>query len=228
MNIEKWKNRWTVRRFDTSYIPEKEKIAHLRKMFEYIPAQLGTIDHIWTVLGPNKKQLKEWLVHNYYHTFDENTGMKEYFTALIDAPYVFHSFKITYPQGYLDRIPKSTEATRNNAFHAGCLVNEALSIGLDVAQIACTDGLVSSKKDVTPTYKQKMWDLHRDLFLRIRPDLDLYKEDIIGIPLISVGVGKGVPNTKQDYTPYKDGQTFTGQKQKKPFNNCFENVDKTM
>jgi len=228
MNLDAWKNRYTVRRFDENYVPDKEKIDYLVKCIEYIPLQLGNIDHVWTVLGPKDKELKRWLVDNIYHVDDSNMGHREYFTMLAEAPYVFHSFRVTWDPS-ITRLNKMNEVVRNNAFHAGVIVSEALNLGLDVAQICCTDGLLRSpdgtkgyKKKVFKHYVTEMWNRHRPVLdiLPISPD-----QYNIDAPLISVAVGKGLPNTDYDYTPYKDGVSFTGQKKSKPFNNCMDLSD---
>lgn len=225
MNLDAWKNRYTVRRFDTEHVPDKKLITHLVDCIEHVPLQLGNIDHVWTVLGPDDADLKRWLVDNIYNVKDENMGHKEYFTMLAEAPYVLHSFRVTWDPS-ITRLNKMNEVIRNNAFHAGVIVSEALHLGLDVAQICCTDGLLQTpdgrngyKKKVWKKYIEFMWNRHRPVLDVLPISPDMYNIDQ---PLISIAVGKGLPNTDYDYTPYKDGVSFTGQKKGKPFNNCMD------
>lgn len=210
MSIENWKKRYTVRSFDTSSIPSKEDIDYLCNIIEYIPSQLGAVDHIWGLLGPQDHLLKRWLVDNCYYTYDNKNDHKEYFTALAEAPYVFHSFKIkTVVQDV-----KPGEHIRNNAFHAGVLVCEAVNRGLGVAQICCVDGFKINNKQ--QEYKEKIWGRFSQSLLKIKKEYEgvIHTANIDHIvePAISVAVGKGLPNTERDFTKYKDGVTFTGQK----------------
>lgn len=224
MDLDAWKKRYTVRRFDTNFIPEKQQIKKIVDLVEYIPIQLGQIDHAWTVLGPNDAELKQWLVDNVYNTYDHNQGHREYFTMLADAPYVFHSFRITWDPS-ITRVNKMSEVIRNNSFHAGVIVCEALDLGLDVAQICCTDGIVDNgmlKKDIFDRYIEIMRNRHRSIVDKMPISPDRYS---LAQPLISIAVGKGLPNTEQNYTSYKDGVTHTGQKPSKPFNNCVDLSD---
>ena len=148
--LNKWKNRWTVRQFDSSIIPAQQDIDNLVEVIQYIPSQLGSIDHVWCLLTPEDQELKNWLVENIYFTPDKYQGHNEYFTALRDAPYMFTSFQVKIPQGLNEilteeqkgyiKISKPTESIRNNAFHAGILVSETLQLGYDACQIACVDG----------------------------------------------------------------------------------------
>lgn len=218
MNLAAWKKRYTVRRFDTDFIPPKESINQLVKCMEYVPLQLGNIDHLWTVLGPNDAEIKRWLVDNIYYTNDEEQGHKEYFTMLAEAPYVFHSFRLAWDNS-LFRQNKLNEVVRNNSFHAGVLLSEALKLDLDVAQICCTDGYKYDYERKHRFYIDFMLNRHESLWDLVPVDRDQYW---IEAPMISVAVGKGLPNTTHMYTPYKDGVTFTGQKDGKIMNNCWD------
>ena len=218
MSLEAWKSRYTVRRFDTEYIPNREKIDYLKNCIEFIPSQLGVIDHIWCVLGPDHREQKKWLVDNIYFCDDKDMGHYEYFTALMEAPYVFHSFRVIHPRNTRFGNQSMNQVTRNNAFHAGAIVTEALKQDLDVCQICCTDGTVVNP-DIMWEYREKIWNAYGKLLKAARPEASAA---YIGEPMISIGLGKGLPNTEQDYTPYKDGVSFTGQKFSKPMNNCVE------
>lgn len=232
--LEKWKNRWTVRQFDSSIIPAQKDINNLVEMIQYIPSQLGSIDHIWCLLTPEDEELKNWLVENIYYTDDKYQKHYEYFTALQDAPYMFTSFQVKVPQqvnkiltteqkGYI-KFSKNTEAIRNNSFHAGILVSETLQLGYDACQIACVDGWVIKQHNNTGhEYAEKIWNRFGPELKKINVTVNgqtfYFNKDCIDKPMISIGIGKGLLNTDHSFSPYKDGVTFTGQKPKKWFNN---------
>ena len=232
--LDKWKNRYTVRRFDQTTVPAQEHIDNLVEMIQYIPSQLGASDHMWCLLCPDDQELKDWLVENIYYTDDKYKGHNEYFTALRDAPYMFTSFRINVPEQLNDilteeqknyiKIPKDNEIIRNNAFHAGILVCETLQFGYNACQIACIDGWTLKKKNNTISeYADKIWNRFGSelgkINVKFNDEIFYFQKDYIGRPLISVGIGKGLANTTHSFTPYKDGMTFTGQKPKKWFNN---------
>ena len=217
MSIDAWKRRYTVRQFDTDFIPPIEKIDSLVACMEYVPLQLGHIDHLWTVLGPEDGEFKRWLVDNVYFVDDENQGHREYFTMIAEAPYVFHSFRMAWDPKIFRR-HKLNEVIRNNSFHAGVLLSEALKLDLDVAQICCTDGYATNYEKKHRYYIDFMMNRHEPLWNIVPVDRGDYW---IEAPMMSVAVGKGLPNTSYDYTPYKDGVSFTGQKSKKALNNCW-------
>jgi len=218
MDLDRWNIRATARAFDKSNLPKEEAIQELCTLIEYIPAQLGAVDHIWCLLTPDDAELKKWLVHNCYYTYDEKHNHKEYFTALIDAPYVLHSFALNGP---IELAVRENERVRNNAFHAGVLVCEAVNKGYDVAQICCIDGFEISQ--VEEVYRQKIWDRFSDSFSKVRHTFNekeyIGNIDFIKKPTISIGIGTKIPFTEESFTPYHDGVTFSGAKQKKWFNN---------
>ena len=210
-----WKDRYTVRDFHTDIIPGIDKINPICDMIKYIPSQLGNVDHIWCLLTPNDSSLKEWLVDNIYNTSDN--GKPEYFTALMTAPYVFVSFALDQgntlrPNGHL----------RNNGFHAGCIVSKSLQQGLNVAQIACDDGY-NYNQEIIEEYRTRIWNRFESELSKIWSMVEGTKvyidKSMIQRPAMAVGVGYGKPLTKESWTDYKDGRTFTGQKQKKWFDN---------
>jgi hypothetical protein len=148
---------------------------------------------------------------------------------------MFTSFKIIVPQQLNDiitdeqrsyiKIPKDNEIIRNNAFHAGVIVSETLQHGYDACQIACVDGWRILQGNLKSNeYANNIWKRFSTELEKINVTFNnqtfYFKKDYIGRPLMSVGIGKGIKNTKQAYTPYKNGVTFTGQKPKKWFNNA--------
>lgn len=222
MNIEQWEKRYTVRQFDKDQIPDKEKIDYISEVIQYIPSQNGVVDHIWVLLTPDDVELKQWLVDHAYNVYDDSKiNHIEYFTMLSEAPYVFHSIRLTHPV-FKDLKRKNTEYFRTNGFHAGVIVCQAVELGLDVAQICCNDGTLKEDFDLE-LYRDKIWNRFGNEISKIVLD---YKGEKINIskdnfldPSLSVAVGKGNPLTENKWSPYKDGVTFTGQKQKKWFNN---------
>jgi len=221
MNIENWKNRYTVRQFDEGFVPDREKIDYMSEVIQYIPSQNGIVDHQWVLLTPDDVKIKEWLVDNVYNVFDEGQTHREYFTMLADAPYVFHSIRLTSP-AFAELKRKNNEYFRTNGFHTGVLVCEAVNLGLDVAQICCNDGILKEEYDVNE-YRDIIWKRFGSELSKITVDyngtmINFSKENVLE-PSLCVAVGKGKPLTENKWTPYKDGVTFTGQKQKKWFNN---------
>lgn len=221
MSIEQWKKRYTVRQFDKDQIPDKEKINYISEVIQYIPSQNGVVDHIWVLLTPDDIELKQWLVDHVYNVYDDNMTHKEYFTMLSEAPYVFHSIRL-FSDSFEKLKRKNTEYFRTNGFHAGVIVCEAVELGLDVAQICCNDGTMAegySKQE----YQNLIWNRFGNELSKIVVNYDgkkiNFSKDNIEQPSLSVAVGTGVPLTNHNWTPYKDGVTFTGQKQKKWFNN---------
>ncbi len=96
---------------------------------------------------------------------------------------------------------------------------EALRKDLDVAQICCTDGYNVDYQRKHQYYVDWINERHEPLWQMAPVARHLYW---VEAPMMSVAVGKGLPHTTHDYTPYNDGVSFTGQKQKKPLNNCWD------
>ena len=94
---------------------------------------------------------------------------------------------------------------------------------LNACQIACTDGWIENKEALEYELQDKIWDRFgnklRKISITYNEHTINFKKELIGKPLISVGIGIGLPNTAHAFTPYKNGVTFTGQKAKKWFNN---------
>ena len=95
MITENWKYRRCAREFIEQHV-DYDLIQDIIDIIPAIPSQNGYVDHWWVVFGPEDHKYKEWLVdnvYNFYHSQWDNPKT-EYFTALITAPYVFHSFKL--------------------------------------------------------------------------------------------------------------------------------------
>jgi hypothetical protein len=235
MSLGDWKRRYTVRRFDRDVIPEDQHIEYIKEIFKYTPTQLGQVDHMWCVLGPKDQKLKDYLVKNYYYCNDEKRNHREYFAALADAPYLFTSFAIglvhhkelnfelTPREKEMYREPNDNEVRRNNAFHAGILVTEALKLGYDTAQIACHEGWHADKRE---EYRSVMWERFGENLNQINLQFTngkiRFMKGNISKCLMSVGIGKGLPNTPHNYEDYEDGVVFTGHKAKKWFTNIVD------
>ena len=219
--VERWQTRYTVRSFFEDEIPDVEKINQISEVIKYIPSQNGVADHQWVLLTPEDKELKEWLVENVYNVWDEEKQHREYFTMIQEAPYVFHSFRVeaTSPL-HLQR--KASEYFRTNGFHAGAIVGTAVQLELDVAQICCNDGILKDNFNWN-LYKEKIWNRFGSELSKINvkyKDIVInFQKENISDPSLTISLGVGKPLTAHSYTEYKDGVTFTGQKQKKWFNN---------
>lgn len=225
--VERWKNRYTVRSFYEDRIPDIEKINQLNEIIQYIPSQNGVADHQWVLLTPEDKDLKQWLVDKIYNVWDDNNQHREYFSMIAEAPYVYHSFsvRITTPLP-LNFKRKTSEYFRTNGFHAGAMVSTALQLGLDVAQICCTDGVLREDVDIEKLreeYRDRLWSRFggelSKISIQYRNVTIYFEKENIFDPSLTISVGTGKPLTKHSFTPYKDGVTFTGQKQKKWFTN---------
>ena len=221
MDIENWKKRYTVRKFDETVIPDKDKIDYMSKVIEFIPSQNGVVDHQWVLLTPRDNDLKKWLVDNVYNVFDDPQRHREYFTVIAEAPYVFHSIRLQSEE-FVNLNRKNTEYFRTNGFHAGVLVCEAVELGLDVSQICCNDGMLRDDYDAQE-YRNLIWDRFgselEKISINYNGSIINFTKDNILEPSLSICVGKGKPLTEHNWTKYKDGVSFTGQKQKKWFNN---------
>ena len=93
MITENWKHRRSARDFIDKAV-DYALIQDLIDIIPAIPSQNGIVDHWWVVFGPEDFKDKEWLVDNIYHA-SWHPQKIEYFTGLITAPYLFHSFKIS-------------------------------------------------------------------------------------------------------------------------------------
>ena len=233
--MQEWISRYTVRRFDRTKVPADNIIKNIKDTVQYIPSQLGAVDHIWCLCGPNDQELKDWLVKNIYYCDDSKMNHREYFSALADAPYMFTSlslkiphpsfidFELTNAEQHSFRQIKENEYRRNNAFHAGILVSQGLRYGLDCCQIACTEGWSQSIADA---YYDKVWERFGEELSKLHVQFTngkvYFSKDLIDKPLMSVGMGTGLPTTDHSFSVYENGVSFTGQKSKKWFANIVE------
>jgi len=211
MITENWKYRRSARDFIDKEV-DYALIQDLIDIIPCIPCQNGYVDHWWVVFGPNDFKDKEWLVDNIYHTpwYNQKT---EYFTGLITAPYVFHSFRISPT-----RSKTNNEFIRNNSFHAGVIVSQAVDKGLDVAPIACMDGWNEDKrKDYRDLIWKKFGPILKDV-KHIYHEDNIFSADTIVRPMMSIGIGHGAP-AKYKGRDYKDGRTALGKDQRKAMEN---------
>ena len=201
---EHWEARRCAREFTDKEVDFKI-IQDIVSIIPAIPSQNAIVDHWWVLLGPEDFKCKEWLVDNVYYTQEFDPYVKEYFTGLVTAPYVFHSFKITPTPRY-----DWAFYCRNNAFHAGVIVSQAIDKGLDAAPIACREGwaAIAKKKQ---EYRNIIWERFESVF---KNNSHTYKDkvytwnvDTIYEPMMSVGVGHGKPYDGVRVKKYKDGVT---------------------
>ena len=220
MITEHWKHRRSVRQFIDKEV-DYALIQDLIDIIPCIPCQNGIVDHWWVIFGPDDFKYKEWLVDNIYHAWYEQktdgVDGKEYFTGLMTAPYLFHSFKIN-PYRY----KTNNELIRNNAFHAGVIVSQAVDKGLDVAPIACMDGW---NEDKTKDYRDLIWEKFGPILKDVKHiyhEENIFSADTIVRPMMSIGVGHGQPvnsNYGNAIRPYKDGISVLDKKSQKTMEN---------
>lgn len=203
---EHWETRRSAREFTDNQV-DFEIIQDIASIIPAIPSQNAVVDHWWVVLGPEDFKCKEWLVDNIYYT--QENDVKEYFIGLVTAPYVFHSFKIK-PTPLEDRLNM-----RNNAFHAGVIVSQAIDKGLDAAPIACREGWDDTERQ---EYRNIIWETFEPIF---KNNSHTYKDKVynwnvntIFEPMMSVGVGHGKPYEGVKVKKYKDGITKCSKPQK--------------
>lgn len=220
-DIEKWKNRYTVKRFDENFIPSNDQIQHIVDVIKYIPSQESRFDHIWLVLSPKDKKIKKWLTSNvFYH--DNDLQGREYMIQVLTAPYVF--LCVTF----LDNSISILDCKRNIGIHAGSIMSEALFLGLDVATIGCTTGTSSKNPNrddieiqfnrlIKEKFKQSINDTIGRQFKFDWTDSKLFQLDM------AVGIGKGMPLVKKpgpkQFTKHNKFRYFPGQKSKKNIKN---------
>ena len=208
MITENWKHRRSARDFIDKAV-DYALIQDLIDIIPAIPSQNGIVDHWWVVFGPEDFKDKEWLVDNIYHA-SWHPQKIEYFTGLITAPYLFHSFKISPTRS------KKNEPVRNNAFHAGVICSQAVDRGLDVAPIACHEGWNDSKKKI---YQNFIWEKFGPILKNVKQiyhEDNIFSADTIVRPMMSIGVGHGQP-VNMNYNAqrtYKDGISVQGKSQK--------------
>lgn len=184
--MEKWQNRYTVRKFDTSVLIADEHITHLKNMFEHIPTQQSVNDNLWITLTPKHHKIKKWLLENVYNQLEllKNNQKREYMIQIITAPIVFISnIFFVYNQSI-----SLNDAVRNIGLHAGILMQESLSLGYDVATIGCTQNYSRKKDTLQPIYN----DIINNMFKEQIVNHTKYTEYQLQ-PNLAVCIGKGEP-----------------------------------
>lgn len=212
MITENWKYRRCAREFTEQHV-DYDLIQDIIDIIPCIPSQNGYVDHWWVVFGPEDFKYKKWLVDNIYH-YHHDDQKTEYFTGLITAPYVFHSFKIN---------PKSdqtvVEYIRNNSFHAGVIVSQAVDKGLDTAPIACMDGWNEDKRK---DYRDLIWEKFGSILENVKQiyhEQNIFNPITIVRPMMSIGIGHGASVTVKGYKDYEDGVTALGKGKRKAMEN---------
>tara|TARA_Y200000002_G_C22638823_1_gene645980 strand:+ start:621 stop:1271 length:651 start_codon:yes stop_codon:yes gene_type:complete len=200
---EYWETRRSAREFTDKEVDFKI-IQDIVSIIPAIPSQNAVVDHWWVVLGPDDSKYKEWLVDNVYYTQEKFVPyVKEYFIGLVTAPYVFHSFKITPTPRY-----DWSMYVRNNAFHAGVIVSQAIDKGLDAAPIACREGWADTERQ---EYRDIIWERFEPVFKNnshtYNGKVYNWNIDTIFEPMMCVGVGHGKPYEGVKVKKYKDGIT---------------------
>lgn len=202
--MESWKNRYTVREFDSTKIPTTEQIKHITECLNYMPIQVTAENkdlpnHLVFMLTPEDTEIKRMLVQDFFYI----TGPTEHFTALYDAPYVFLLVDIL--RHYITIPPASVADTAvfftGIGVTTGVILTQSLEAGLDVCQIACTRGF----HDDDP----KSIEIKNILKKRFAKEIEtlsaVHNEYTIDIGIIALGIGVGfgkkpkepneVPNT---------------------------------
>lgn len=222
-NIESWKNRYTVREFDSTKIPTKEQIKHITDCLNYMPVQVTETNprlpnHFVFMLTPEDTEIKKLLVQDLFYI----TNPTEHFTALYDAPYVFLLVDILRHYEGINQISPVADSLVflvGVGVTTGVILTQALEVGLDVCQIACTKDFEDSDPkaiEITNLLKKRfakeietLTDVHKE-----------YKIDIGHIELgIGVGFGKTPTQNPMDIHP-KTGLPFDPTKKltkKQPF-----------
>lgn len=203
--MEKWQNRYTVRKFDPSVTVAEEHITHLKNMFEHIPTQQSINDNLWITLTPEHHELKVWLLENVFNHNNE-TGKIEYMIQIITAPVVFLS-NTFWPDIQLSSF---NDARRNIGLHAGILMEESLSLGYDVATIGCTQKYWDNNDILQTEYNTVIGNIFREQIVNHTKRTEYILE-----PSLAVCIGKGEPLSLQEewdeymgytYVPYQKKQ----------------------
>lgn len=194
--MEKWENRYTVRKFvDTSSVSE-EHIRHFKSMFEHLPTQQSFNDNIWLTLTSEHNDLKVWLLENIYHHTDK-TGQIEYMVQVLSAPLVFISNIIQHEH---HPEPSFHDANRNIGLHAGTLMEEALSFGYDVATIGCTKNYVDNLEDLHEKYQVKIKEYFGD---KINEHIGTSEWELHPNLAVCIGEGEPLTGTVEHWEEYK-------------------------
>jgi hypothetical protein len=199
-NIKSWKNRYTVREFDSSKIPTKQQIKHITDCLNYMPVQVTEDNprlpnHFIFLLTPEDTEIKKLLVQDFFYI----KNPAEHFTALYDAPYVFLLVDVLrhYINEPVSPVADTAVFSVGVGVTTGVILTQALEAGLDVCQIACTkDFEDSDPKSI------EINNLLKNRFAKeikkLKTVHNEYKIDIGKIAL-GIGVGFGKP-TRQNTT----------------------------
>lgn len=190
--MEKWENRYTVRKFDPLIPVADEHVTHLKSMFEHIPTQQSINDNLWITLTPEHNDLRTWLLENVYN--NDNNGQVEYMIQIITAPLVFLS-NAFWPG--TDRSSK-IDSVRNIGLHAGILMEESLSLGYDVATIGCTQHYWENRDALHTEYNSMINNTFGE---QIVNHTGVTEYDLT--PNLAVCIGRGEPLT-HDIGIYRD------------------------
>lgn len=189
-----WENRYVPRTFTD----KKVSNSHIQKISEcimYAPTQGSACDHWWLCLGPNKLELKEWLVKNIYKTKFSNTT--EYFPALAEAPYLFTSF---FTDDISRNADKSINPITNNSFIGGIILSQAVELGLNALPILCNNDWNKLDDSIVNEYRKLMFnEIKKDIeHITYAKDGSAKNFDVDTIirPGLNIAVGYGDdPNT---------------------------------
>jgi hypothetical protein len=222
-SIQSWKNRYTVREFDTTKIPTTEQIKHITDCLNYMPVQVTEDNprlpnHFVFMLTPEDTEIKKLLVQKVFYI----TNPDEHFTALYDAPYVFLLVDIlrhyTTPN-QISSVADTPVFLVGVGVTTGIILTQALESGLDVCQIACT----SNFEDSDPRSLEIINLLKKRFAEEIKTLTTVHKEYKIDIGSIAlgIGVGFGKPTTQNTTDIHKKtGLPFDATKKltkKQPF-----------
>lgn len=190
-----WEDRYAPRSFSNKLVDPKH-IEKISKPIMYAPQQGGTCDHWWLCLGPDKYELKQWLVENIYKTRFKNTT--EYFPALAEAPYLFTSF-------FIDDISKNADKfinpVSNNSFIGGIILSQAIELGLNALPILCNEDWKITDDSIKNEYRELMFnEVQKDVeHIAYAKDGTVKKFNVNTIlrPALNIAVGYGDnPHTK--------------------------------
>jgi hypothetical protein len=227
MDINKWKNRYTVRKFDETNIPTDEQIQHIVDVIKYVPSQEGKFDHVWIVLSPNDSSFKKWLTKNVFYHDNDSQG-REFMIQVLTAPYVFLCVR------WLDNGEEILDCKRNIGIHAGTILSEALFLGLDAATIGCTTGITPKNKNydnVILEFNKKIKQKYKTLIdnsIGKTFNFDWNENNLFRLDM-AVCIGCGEPLTKRtsqkNLIKHHKFRYFPGQKRKKLINNVVYSKD---
>jgi hypothetical protein len=150
--VDIWKKRYTAREFYSSQIPTIQQINHITDCLNYLPIQhtdknKNLPNHLVLLLTPNDTDLKKHLVLNLFHDPEKI----EHFTGLYEAPYLF---LITDILKYNSRFKNYESVEKDSTFlthiglTTGVILSQALEVGLNVSQIACTSTDVHANLEI--------------------------------------------------------------------------------